>query len=277
MKIVNCYFPGARFPSVSVTGSDCDLRCPHCAGLSLSAMLPAKTPEALLSLARKLSDDGALGFLLSGGCNSYGVVPLRRFIGAIRSIKEETGLRINAHIGYPGREDLRELVGTGVDSFSITFPMSDRIGSEVLGIENALSRYDETTNGLLEAGGRFVPHALVGLGSEQEDIAGLERLASHEPKSLVVIAFIPMKGTPLSGASSSADDGIVRRLASARDLMPRANIVLGCMRPRGRVELEKTLIEEFLDGIVMPNAAALRALSGRVSAKRFEGCCAVYL
>lgn len=277
MKTVSCYFPGPRFPSVSVTGSDCALRCPHCAGLPLSAMLPAKTPNALLSLARRLSEDGALGFLLSGGCDSCGVVPLGRFLGAIRSIKEETGLRINAHIGYPGREDLGRLVETGIDSFSVTFPMSDRIGAEVLGIENALSRYDEIADGPLKAGGRFVPHALIGLGDEQEDAAGLELLASYEPKSIVVIVFTPIKGTPLSDASPPADERIAVALATARELMPRANLVLGCMRPRGKTELEGRLIEETLDGIVMPSVAALRNISGRVGMKRLEGCCALYL
>jgi hypothetical protein len=240
-------------------------------------MLPAKTPNALLSLARRLSEDGALGFLLSGGCDSCGVVPLGRFLGAIRSIKEETGLRINAHIGYPGREDLGRLVETGIDSFSVTFPMSDRIGAEVLGIENALSRYDEIADGPLKAGGRFVPHALIGLGDEQEDAAGLELLASYEPKSIVVIVFTPIKGTPLSDASPPADERIAVALATARELMPRANLVLGCMRPRGKTELEGRLIEETLDGIVMPSVAALRNISGRVGMKRLEGCCALYL
>ncbi|HUW43329.1 MAG TPA: hypothetical protein VMW02_03735, partial [Thermoplasmata archaeon] len=159
-------------------------------------MLPAETPNALLSLANKLSDDDALGFLLSGGCGADGVVPLAGFSDAVRSIKDTTRLKINAHVGHPRRETVDRLVKAGIDVFSVTFPMSDKIGKRYLGIDNALSRYEETADGLRDSGARVVPHALIGLGDQTEDIAGLGALASYNPKSLVVIVFTPLRGTP---------------------------------------------------------------------------------
>jgi uncharacterized radical SAM superfamily protein len=277
MKTVSCYFPGPRFPSVSVTGPRCGLECPHCAGLPLSTMLPAETPDALLSLANELSDDDALGFLLSGGCGADGVVPLGEFFEAVRSIKDATHLKINAHVGYPRQEAVDRLVEAGIDAFSLTFPMSDKIGKRFLGIDNALSRYEETADGLQNLGARVVPHALIGLGDQTEDATGLSVLASYNPKSLVVIVFTPLRGTPLSGASPLPDTRIVETFAFARSAMQRANLVLGCMRPRGKTEMEERLIEESLDGIVMPSAAALRAVSGKVALENYEGCCALYL
>ena len=277
MKTVSCYFPGPRFPSVSVTGSRFGLECPHCMGLPLSTMLPAETPDVLLSLANKLSDDDALGFLLSGGCGADGVVPLARFSDAVRSIKDATHLKINAHVGYPRREAVDGLVDAGIDAFSVTFPMSDNIGKRYLGIDNALSRYEETVDSLQNLGARVVPHALVGLGDQTEDVAGLSALASYNPKSLVVIVFTPLRGTPLSTAPALPDARIVETFAFARSAMQRANLVLGCLRPRGKTEVEVRLIEESLDGIVMPSTAALRAVSGKVALERYEGCCALYL
>jgi len=277
MKTVSCYFPGPRFPSVSVTGPRCGLECPHCMGLPLSTMLPAETPDALLSLANKLSADDALGFLLSGGCGADGAVPLGGFSDAIRSIKDATDLKINAHVGYPRREAVDRLVDSGIDAFSVTFPMSDEIGKRYLGIDDALSRYEETSQGLRDLGARVVPHALIGLGVQDEDVAGLSALASYSPKSVVVIVFIPLRGTPLSAAPAVPDARIVETLAFARSAMQHANLVLGCMRPRGKIEMEARLIEGSLDGIVMPSTAALRAVSGKVALERFEGCCALYL
>jgi len=277
MKTVSCYFPGPRFPSVSVTGPRCGLECPHCMGLPLSTMLPAETPDALLSLANKLSDDDALGFLLSGGCGANGAVPLGGFSDAVRSIKDATNLKINAHVGYPRREAIDRLVDSGIDAFSVTFPMSDEIGKRYLGIDNALSRYEETANGLRDIGARVVPHALIGLGNQNEDVAGLSVLASYNPKSVVVIVFTPLRGTPLSTAPAMPDARIVETLAFARSAMQHANLVLGCMRPRGKTEVEARLIEGSLDGIVMPSTAALRAVSGKVALERYEGCCALYL
>jgi uncharacterized radical SAM superfamily protein len=277
MKTVSCYFPGPRFPSVSVTGSRCGLECPHCMGVPLSAMLPAETPDALLSLANKLSDDDAVGFLLSGGCGADGVVPLGGFSDAVRSVKDATHLKVNAHIGYPRREAVDRLVKAGIDAFSVTFPMSDKIGKRYLGIDNALARYEETVDALRSRGARAVPHALIGLGDRTEDDAGLSALASYDPKSLVLIIFTPLRGTPLSTVPAAPDTRIVETLAFARSSMQRANLVLGCMRPRGRTEMEARLIEESLDGIVMPSAAAIRAVSGKVILERYEGCCALYL
>lgn len=277
MKTVSCYFPGPRFPSVSVTGPRCGLECPHCMGLPLSTMLPAETPTALLSLANKLSDDDAFGFLLSGGCGADGVVPLAGFSDAIRSIKDATHLKINAHVGYPSQEAVGRLVDTGIDAFSVTFPMSDEIGKRYLGIDNALARYEETADALRGLGARVVPHALIGLGDQTEDVAGLSMIASYNPESLVVIVFTPLRGTPLSTALAPPDARIVETLSFARSAMQRTNLVLGCMRARGKTEMEARLIEELLDGIVMPSAAALKTVSGKVALERREGCCALYL
>jgi len=277
MKIVSCYYPGPRFPSVSVTGARCGLECPHCAGLPLSGMLPAETPEALLSLAGKLSKDGALGFLLSGGCGNDGVVPLDGFLESVRAIKNTTRLKINAHVGYPHREAIDRYAGAGIDTFSVTFPINDKIGKRYLCIDNAMSRYEETVEGFRNLRAKVVPHVLIGLDDQTEEIEGLSVLASHNPKSLVVIVFTPLKGSPLSNAPPPTEARIVETLSFIRSAMRHTNLVLGCMRPRGRIEMEAHLIEELLDGIVMPGTAALRAVTGKVSLKRYEGCCALYL
>jgi uncharacterized radical SAM superfamily protein len=246
-------------------------------GLPLSTMLPAETPVALLSLADKLSDDDALGFLLSGGCGADGVIPLAGFSDAIKSIKGATHLKINAHVGYPRRETIGRLVDAGIDTFSVTFPMSDEAGKRYLGIDNALARYEETADALRGLGARVVPHALIGLGDQTEDVAGLSAIASYNPKSLVAIVFTPLRGTPLSTAPAPSEARIVETLAFARSAMQRTNLVLGCMRPRGKSEMEARLIHESLDGIVMPGAAAVRAVSGKVILERREGCCSLYL
>lgn len=246
-------------------------------GLPLSAMLPAETPDALLSLANQLSDDDALGFLLSGGCRADGIVPLGGFYDVIRSIKDATHLKINAHVGYPRPEKIDRLVEAGIDAFSLTFPMSDMIGKRYLGVDNAISRYEETADALRDLGARVVPHALIGLGDQTEDVAGLSTLASYNPKSLVVIVFTPIRGTPLSAAPAPPDARIVETIAFARSAMQHTNIVLGCMRPRGKTVMEARLIEESLDGIVMPSTTAVRAVSGKVALERYEGCCALYL
>lgn len=245
--------------------------------LPLAAMLPATKPAALLSLAGRLSDDGALGFLLSGGCGSDGVIHLEEFLATIRTIKNTTSLKINSHIGYPRRGMLSKLADTGIDSFSLTFPVNDRIGKRFFGLGDATARYHETSDGLRDLGAKVVPHMLIGLGEPEEDLNGIEILSSIEPKSLVIIAFTPLRETPLSEAPSTSEARILETLMHARLLMPGVNLTLGCMRPRGRIEMERRLIEETLDGIVMPSSAALKSLSTNVILEKHDGCCALYL
>ena len=53
-----CSSPNA-FPSISVTGSSCALRCKHCGGIVLNTMYPATTPERLITLCKELKEKGA--------------------------------------------------------------------------------------------------------------------------------------------------------------------------------------------------------------------------
>ena len=275
MRKVACYVPGARFPSISVTGEECALGCPHCAGRPLAAMLPARTPGKLSEIASKLADDGAIGFLLSGGCSADGILHLDGFLDAIRSIKSTTNLKINAHVGLPRASDAARLAGSGIDSFSITYPMSDRIGRQVLLVDDAMARYREAFTALSGAGAKVIPHALLGLGSCDEDISGMEAIGEDPPGSLVAIAFIPLEGTPLGAMAPTPDSRIIEPLKFARAIMPGTKLVLGCMRPRGKLEMERFLVENILDGIAMP--AVRTARNGKTSFETVEGCCAVHL
>jgi len=278
MKTVICYSPGKSFPSVSLTGGHCELGCPHCMGRPLSAMLPAQTPEKLCEIAAGLAGRGALGFLLSGGCSSESVVDLEPYLEAIKSIKRGTNLKINAHIGFPRAGSVRRIVSSGIDAFSLTYPTSDRVGKEFLMTEGAVGRYDETVKALVgEGAGKVVPHILLGIGTPEEDARAVENISTEPPASLVVIAFRPIRGTPFEVANATPDSRIIAPIELARELMPDTKIVLGCMRPRGRVEMEKYLVENLLDGIAMPSGGLARSLSSSISLERVPGCCAVYL
>ncbi len=81
-----CSSPNS-FPTISVTGTSCALKCKHCGGKVLETMHPALSPKELFDLCTKLKQDGAQGCLVSGGCLPDGSVPLDRFVGALGRIK----------------------------------------------------------------------------------------------------------------------------------------------------------------------------------------------
>lgn len=241
-------------------------------------MLSAERPTELIEIAQRLETAGASGFLLSGGCTEEGYLPLQDYLGAVKEIKETTHLRINAHVGYPKASDIAPLVDSGIDVFSINDPINDRIGAEVLRLSDALTRYRETITSLRAAGApKVTPHFLIGLGDHGEDIVGIERLSRSSPEALIVLAFLPLRGTPMGDRPSTSSTHIIEVLVRAKNLMPETRLTLGCMRPRGLVDMECYLMENILDGIVMPARQAEARTCRTIRLKREVGCCALYL
>ena len=73
----------SAFPSISITGNSCALKCKHCGGRVLSTMIPASTPDELLSTCVELKKSECTGCLISGGCLPDGSVPFGRFIDTL--------------------------------------------------------------------------------------------------------------------------------------------------------------------------------------------------
>ena len=119
----NKYFrsPHNAFPSISITGSSCALKCKHCNGKVLDTMVPAMTPEMLFDLCAKLKKDGALGCLISGGCLPDGSVPLDKFVDVIAQIKRELGLTVIVHTGVIDFSTAKRLKDAGVDAALMNF------------------------------------------------------------------------------------------------------------------------------------------------------------
>jgi len=278
MKTVRCFIPGRSFPAVSVTGSECDLCCPHCMGHPLSNMLPAETAEKLLAIADRLENENAIGFLLSGGCDSSGALPIKGHLEAISSIKANTSLKINAHLGYPDPKNVPDIVSTGIDVFSVTYPINDNIGKEIFMVPEALARYNETHKALEREGAKkIVPHVLVGLADIEDELEGIRRLEQFHPRSLVILTHIPLRNTPLGERSPPENDHIIRFVSECREILSDTKLILGCMRNRGQIDIERYLIENYLDGIVMPDRRLSALTLNNIEIEELGGCCALYL
>ena len=99
MKRFYVFYPGKKFPSISITGIECSLECAHCNRHYLEGMKPAESPDKLRNLLLDLWKDGANGALISGGSDQNGGVPFKPFLQAIRDVKDQTDLIINLHTG----------------------------------------------------------------------------------------------------------------------------------------------------------------------------------
>jgi uncharacterized radical SAM superfamily protein len=252
--------PVKAFPSISITGSSCALRCQHCTGKVLETMIPATTPHDLLRVCRSLKAQGCTGCLISGGCLPNGTVPLERFVEPIRTIKEELGLKVIVHTGVIREPTAYALKAAGVDAALLDVIGSDDTIREVYNLDVGIADYDSSLQALQRSGLPFIPHVIVGLhhGKLKGEFSALDLIAKYDPAALVIIALIPLSGTPMGSVDPASPAEIVEVIAQAR-LKLHAPIALGCMRPQGphRVKTDTLAVEAGINAIAYPTSEAV--------------------
>jgi uncharacterized radical SAM superfamily protein len=249
------------FPSISVTGSFCSLKCGHCGGVILKTMIPATTPSRLIDVCLDLKKRGAIGCLISGGCLPDGSVPIGKFIDAISEIKRKTGLTIVVHTGLVNFETAKRLKEAGVDAVSVDIIGSEDTSREIYHLNVKLDRYAETLGALKRAGVPFTPHVLIGLhyGNIRGELEALNIISNYDPPALIFIIFFPIKGTRMEHVKPPPPEDAIKILVRARFLMPNTPIVLGCARPKGsyRGKVDTLAVEAGVNAIAFPSLEAI--------------------
>ncbi len=254
--------PPNAFPSISITGSSCALKCKHCNGKVLDTMISARTPKELFDVCAKLKNSGTVGCLVSGGCLPDGSVPLGKFVDAIAQIKKKLGLTVIVHTGVIDFSTAKRLKAAGVDAALIDIIGSDETIREVYRLDVSVEDYDRSLRAFHEAGIPFVPHVLVGLhyGELKGELEALKIISRYSPSAVITIAFMPIRGTPMEKVIPPKPEDIARILVSTRLLMPQTPLVLGCMRPKGkhRINTDLLAVRAGVDAIAFPVEEAIQ-------------------
>ena len=265
------------FPSISITGSSCALKCKHCNGKVLDTMVPALSPEELFDVCAKLKNNGAVGCLISGGCLPDGSVPIDAFVDAIAKIKKKLGLTVVVHTGVIDFSTAKQLKEAGVDAALIDIIGSDETIREVYHLDVSVEDYDRSLRAFHESGIPFVPHVLVGLhyGELKGELEALKMIARYSPSAVITIAFMPIRGTPMEKVIPPEPEDIARILVSAKLLMPKTPIVLGCMRPKGkhRINTDLLAVRAGANAIAFPVEEAIRLAESMNLETSFSSLC----
>ncbi|MBS7647892.1 MAG: radical SAM protein [Candidatus Bathyarchaeia archaeon] len=271
------------FPTISVTGKSCALKCKHCGGKVLETMYPVKTPEELYNLCSRLKAEGAVGCLISGGCLPNGSVPLDNFTGTIKRVKEDLGLTVFAHVGVLDYKRALRLKEAGVDAALIDILGANETIKEVYNLNLTVESYERALKALNQAGLPFIPHVIVGLhyGKLKGEFNALRIISRYKPSALVVIAFMPIYGTAMAHVEPPKPLDIARVLTIARIMFPETPIALGCMRPKGRhrTETDVLAIKACVDAIAFPAEEAIKFACDQGFKTSFSSyCCSqIYL
>ena len=216
---------------------------------------------------------------MSGGSDTAGKVNLAPFVPAIKEIKSTTDLKINVHVGLTPTEELRRLVSSGIDSFSVDVYGDDLTIHEVLGLGAKADDYFRVFEDLGRLGASAVaPHICVGIhgGELNGELRAIERLKKLEPRILIFISLIPTKGSAYESVLAPSGSLIRSVIERAREELPDTKLVLGCMRSKLDRTFECDLVRAGLDGIVLPATGTVdRLRADGYTIKRRATCCSL--
>lgn len=285
-KRITFYLPGmfvcnwtfGRYPSVSITGTDCSLRCKHCRGKVLLSMPHAREPESLVEKCLKLDKKGNLGVLISGGSDPRGCLPWEKFIPAIGQIKARTDLKVSIHSGFVDHPTALALKEAGVDQALIDVVGDDQTYWEICHIKSGSARLLESLDALRSAGIPIVPHLVCGLyyGKIRAEAKAIEIISRFNVQSLVIVSLMTIPGTPMWGLAPPSAQEVACLIAEARLKMVETEISLGCARQRGNSQLETLAIDAGVSRMALPSEAAIeRARYYGLDIRYQRTCCSV--
>jgi uncharacterized radical SAM superfamily protein len=267
-KKITFYIPGmftyfgekGSYPSVSITGEKCELQCNHCKGTLLESMISATTPKELIQVGEKLSQTGAQGMLLTGGCSYQGKLPWKDFIPAIYYCKNHLQLLISAHTGLLDRETAEGLAGSRIDQALIDIIGDDETWREVYHIDHGVKKLEETLSLLKESRIPLVPHIVVGInfGKISGEYKALELLQDIPLDALVFVSLMPLSRTPMKKCIPPRAEDIASLITKAKEMYPNTVLSLGCARERGNHQIDLLALESGVDRIAIPSEETVR-------------------
>lgn len=265
------YQPCPSFPPISLSDG-CELQCRHCRGHYLDGMVTV-SPSRLLSHAMGLADQGARGFLVSGGSDRHGgLLHLADAVEPLAAVRERTDLVVAMHAGVVDADRASRLA-EACDVAFIDVVGSDRTARKVIGLESA-APYRRSIQALIDAGVPVTPHVTIGLheGRIVGERAAVDFIASQPVEKMVANVVCPAPGTPFADVAPPPTEAIASLLRYAVDRC--GSVALGCMRPHGRPDLERAAVEAGIRDMVLPSSGAMDMVAAKdVEVERLPVCC----
>ncbi len=193
--------------------------------------------EEVLEMARKAKESGADRFCMGAAWREVRDGPdFERVLAMVRGVKD-VGLETCVTLGMLEPDQALRLYEAGLDYYNHNLDTGRSFYGEIV----TTRRYDDrlaTLRAVRESGIRVCCGGILGMGESlaqrAELLCELARL-EPQPESVPLNALVPIEGTPLADQAAQAPldwAEIVRAVAAARILMPRAVIRLSAGRTR---------------------------------------------
>jgi len=236
---------------LSVKTGACPEDCSYCSqsahndsGLEREALLDL---EAVLAAARAAKARGADRFCMGAAWREIrDDQDFERILDMVRAVKE-LELETCVTLGMLQEHQALRLQEAGLDYYNHNLDTSREYYPRIVSTRSYEDRI-QTLAAVRLAGLKVCCGGILGMGESEEDRIGLlYELAAQDPppESVPVNALVPVPGTPLAEAEPLPWEQLLRAVATARILMPRAMVRLSAGR---RESSEQTQALCFLAG-----------------------------
>lgn len=164
----------------------------------------------------------------------------RDFDNVIEMVKgvNAMGLEVCCTLGMLTPEQAQKLKDAGLYAYNHNLDTSEEFYSDIISTRTYTDRL-ETLENVRQAKISVCSGGIIGMGEKEEDRIGmlhtLATLVEH-PESVPVNALVPVEGTPLEEQEKVSIWEMVRMIATARIIMPKAMVRLSAGRVRMNME-----------------------------------------
>jgi biotin synthase len=224
---------------LSIKTGGCPEDCAYCpqaarynTGVDVQALMKK---EEVLAYAERAKNAGSTRFCMGAAWRE--VRDNRDFDRVLDMVKgvNELGMEVCCTMGMLSEEQAQKLHNAGLHAYNHNLDTSEEHYTDII----TTRTYDDrlkTLGNVRKAGISVCSGGIIGLGEKHEDRIGmlhtLSTLPQH-PESVPINALVPVAGTPLQNNKKVDIWDMVRMIATARILMPKAMVRLSA----GRTEM----------------------------------------
>lgn len=221
---------------LSIKTGGCSEDCAYCpqaarynTGVDVQALMQ---PETVLAYAQKAKEAGSTRFCMGAAWRE--VRDNRDFDRVLEMVKgvNKLGMEVCCTLGMLTPQQAQKLADAGLYAYNHNLDTSREHYGEIISTRTYQDRLDTLEN-VRKAGVSVCCGGIIGLGETHEDRIGmlhtLSNLPEH-PESVPINALVPIAGTPLQNQQKVDVWDMVRMIATARILMPKAMVRLSAGR-----------------------------------------------
>ncbi|MCD8528718.1 MAG: biotin synthase BioB [Chitinophagales bacterium] len=227
---------------LSVKTGGCPEDCSYCSQSSkyVTDVKASKMMEleAVKEKAREAKANGTTRFCISSmGTRVRNNKDFDDVLEMVKAVKEE-GLEVCCTLGMLNPEQAERLKEAGLNAYNHNVDTSDEYYDKIITTRSYQDRLD-TLQAVAGSGLKICSGGIIGLGESDEDRIGmLHTLANlpEQPESVPINCLVPIKGTPLESNKRVEVWDMLRMIATARIIMPKAVVRISAGREKMSIE-----------------------------------------